>query len=250
MKKRIYLDYAATTPVDPRVAAKMSQFLTDDGNFGNPASAHRHGVEARQAVEEHRGHVARLIGATPEEIIWTSGATEADNLALKGAAYANAGKGRHIVTIRTEHKAILDTCRHLEEHGFEVTYVRPLSSGLIDLDELSHAIRPDTVLVSIMHVNNELGALQDIAAIGRMTRARGVLFHVDAAQSAGKVPIDVRKMAVDLMSLSAHKVYGPMGIGALYVGRNPRVRIAAQIHGGGHERNMRSGTLPTSKTPT
>ncbi len=247
MKKPIYFDYSATTPVDPRVAEKMCQCLTLDGNFGNPASrSHEYGWKAEEAVEEARKQVADLVNADPKEIVFTSGATESDNLAIKGAAhFYQKKKGKHIVTCKTEHKAVLDTCRQLEREGFEVTYLDPEPNGLIDLDKLKAAIRDDTVLVSIMHVNNEIGVIQDIAAIGEITRERKVLFHVDAAQSAGKVPIDLQQMKVDLMSFSAHKIYGPKGIGALYVRRKPRVRLEAQMHGGGHERGMRSGTLAT-----
>jgi len=246
MKKPIYLDYSATTPVDPRVAEKMCKYLTLDGEFGNPASrSHPFGWHAEEAVEEARAQVAALIGADPKEIVWTSGATESDNLAIKGVANFYGKKGRHIVTCKTEHKAVLDTCRQLERDGYEVTYLDPEPNGLLDLEKLKSAIRPDTILVSVMHVNNEIGVIQDIAAIGTLTRERGVLFHTDAAQSAGKVPIDVNATNVDLMSLSAHKIYGPKGIGALYVRRKPRVRLEAQMHGGGHERGMRSGTLPT-----
>jgi cysteine desulfurase len=246
MKKPIYLDYSATTPVDPRVAEKMCSYLTLDGEFGNPASrSHPFGWNAEQAVEEARAQVAALIGADPKEIVWTSGATESDNLAIKGVAHFHRGKGKHIVTCKTEHKAVLDTCRQLEREGFEVTYLDPEPNGLVDLAKLEAALRQDTVLVTLMHVNNEIGVIQDLAAIGKLTRSRGILFHTDAAQSAGKVPIDVNAANVDLMSLSAHKVYGPKGIGALYVRRKPRVRLEAQMHGGGHERGMRSGTLPT-----
>ena len=245
MKLPIYMDYSATTPVDPRVAEKMWQYLTPDGDFGNPASrSHAFGWRAEEAVEEARRQVALLLNADPKEIVWTSGATESDNLAIKGAAHFYGKRGRHIVTSKTEHKAVLDTCRQLEREGFEVTYLDPEPSGLIDLDQLQAALRPDTVLVSIMHVNNEIGVIQDIDAIGELLRARGVIFHVDGAQSLGKVPVDLQRMKVDLMSFSAHKVYGPKGIGALYVRRKPRVRIEAQMHGGGHERGMRSGTLP------
>jgi cysteine desulfurase len=244
MNLPIYLDYSATTPVDPRVAEKMMPYLT--AQFGNPASrSHQLGWEAEKAVEEARAQVAALVNANPKEIAWTSGATESDNLAIKGVAHFYHKKGKHIVTSKTEHKAVLDTCRQLEREGFEVTYLAPESNGLIDLKKLEAAIRDDTTLVSLMHVNNEIGVISDIAEIGEMTRARQVLFHVDAAQSAGKVPIDLQKMKVDLMSFSAHKIYGPKGIGALYVRRKPRVRLEAQMHGGGHERGMRSGTLPT-----
>ena len=246
MKKPIYLDYSATTPVDPRVADKMCQYLTLDGEFGNPASrSHAFGWHAEEAVEEARANVAALIGADPKEIVWTSGATESDNLAIKGVAGFYGKKGRHIVTCKTEHKAVLDSCRQLEREGFEVTYLDPEPNGLLDLNKLKAAMRPDTILVSVMHVNNEIGVIQDLAAIGKITRERGVLFHSDAAQSTGKVPIDVNAMNVDLMSLSAHKPYGPKGVGVLYVRRKPRVRIEAQMHGGGHERGMRSGTLAT-----
>lgn len=245
MKKPIYLDYSATTPVDPRVAQKMWQFLMPDGEFGNPASrSHSFGWHAEEAVELARAQVAALINADPKEIVWTSGATESDNLAIKGVADFYGKKGKHIITCKTEHKAVLDTCRQLERDGFEVTYLDPEPNGLIDFAKLEAAIRPDTILISIMHVNNEIGVIQDVAAIGKLARAKGVLFHSDAAQSAGKTPIDVEAMNIDLLSLSAHKVYGPKGIGALYVRRKPRVRIEAQMHGGGHERGMRSGTLP------
>ena len=244
MNLPIYLDYSATTPVDPRVAEKMMPYFT--AQFGNPASrSHQFGWEAEKAVEEARTQVAALVNANPKEMVWTSGATESDNLAIKGVAHFYHKKGKHIVTSKTEHKAVLDTCRQLEREGFEVTYLAPESNGLIDLKKLEAAIRDDTTLVSLMHVNNEIGMISDIAEIGEMTRARKVLFHVDAAQSAGKVPIDLQKMKVDLMSFSAHKIYGPKGIGALYVRRKPRVRLEAQMHGGGHERGMRSGTLPT-----
>lgn len=246
MNKPIYLDYSATTPVDPRVAELMCQYLTPEGEFGNPASrSHAYGWHAEDAVEQARQHVANLIGAHPKEIIWTSGATESDNLAIKGVAHFNKKKGRHIVTCKTEHKAVLDTCRQLEREGFEVTYLEPEDNGLIDLKKLEEALREDTILVSIMHVNNETGVIQDIAAIGKLVRDKGIVFHTDAAQSAGKVPIDVEAMNIDLLSLSAHKVYGPKGIGALYVRRKPRVRLEAQMHGGGHERGLRSGTLAT-----
>jgi len=246
MKLPIYLDYAATTPVDSRVAVQMAQYLTVDGIFGNPASrSHRFGWQAEEAIENARRQIAQLVNCDPKEIIWTSGATEADNLAIKGVASFYRDKGRHIITCKTEHKAVIDTCRYLEGEGYEVTYLDPEPNGLIDLEKLAAAMRPDTIIVSIMHVNNEIGVIQDIEHIGELTRARGIVFHVDAAQSVGKVAIDLNKLKVDLMSLSAHKVYGPKGIGALYVRRKPRVRLAAQIHGGGHERGMRSGTLPT-----
>ncbi|MCO8049365.1 IscS subfamily cysteine desulfurase [Proteus penneri] len=244
MKLPIYLDYSATTPVDPRVAEKMMQCLTIDGIFGNPASrSHRFGWQAEEAIDIARNQIADLIGADPREIVFTSGATEADNLALKGVANFYQKKGKHIITSKTEHKAILDTCRQLEREGFEVTYLAPKSDGLIDLKELEEAMREDTILVSIMHVNNEIGVVQDIAAIGELCRSKGIIYHVDATQSVGKLPIDLSKLKVDLLSLSAHKVYGPMGIGALYVRRKPRIRLEAQMHGGGHERGMRSGTL-------
>jgi len=246
MKLPIYMDHSATTPVDPRVAEKMCRYLTPEGKFGNPASrSHAFGWEAEDAVDAARRHVAALVNADPKEIVWTSGATESDNLAIKGVAYFYRKRGRHIVTAKTEHKAVLDTCRHLEREGFEVTYLDPRPNGLIDAAELEAALRDDTILVSIMHVNNEIGVIQDIEGIGEMTRARKILFHVDAAQSAGKVPIDLERMNIDLMSFSAHKIYGPKGIGALYVRRRPRVRLEAQMHGGGHERGMRSGTLAT-----
>ena len=242
----IYLDYSATTPVDERVAKAMMDCLTREGNFGNPASrSHPFGWKAEEAVELARRNVADLIGADPREIVWTSGATESDNLAIKGVAHFHAKKGKHIITMKTEHKAVLDTCRQLEREGFEVTYLDPRPDGLLDFDVFKDSLRDDTILVSIMHVNNEIGVVQDIEAIGAITRERKILFHVDAAQSPGKVPIDVDKMNIDLMSLCAHKVYGPKGIGALYVRRKPRVRIEAQMHGGGHERGMRSGTLAT-----
>ena len=246
MNLPIYLDYSATTPVDPRVAEKMMQYLTSQGKFGNPASrSHSYGWDADKAVEQARIEVAALINADHKEIVWTSGATESNNLAIKGVAHFYQKKGKHIITSKTEHKAVLDTCRQLEREGFEITYLVPEANGLIDIKKLEAAIRKDTILVSIMHVNNEIGVIADIAEIGELTRSHKVLFHVDAAQSAGKVPIDLQKMKVDLMSFSAHKIYGPKGIGALYVRRKPRVRLEAQMHGGGHERGMRSGTLAT-----
>lgn len=246
MKLPIYLDYSATTPVDPRVAEKMIQCLTIEGNFGNPASrSHVFGWRAEEAVEQARQQVADLVNADPREIVWTSGATESDNLAIKGVAHFYNTKGKHIITSKIEHKAVLDTCRQLEREGFEVTYLDPGEDGLITPDKVAAALRDDTILVSVMHVNNEIGTINDIAAIGELTRARNILFHVDAAQSTGKVAIDLEQLKVDLMSFSAHKTYGPKGIGALYVRRKPRVRLEAQMHGGGHERGMRSGTLAT-----
>ena len=246
MNLPIYLDYASTTPVDPAVADQMVEFLTPSGHFGNPASrSHMFGWQAEAAVEDARADVAGLIGADPREIVWTSGATEANNLAIKGCAHFNTRKGKHIITSKIEHKAVLDTCRQLEREGFEVTYLDPDEHGLIQPQAIADALRDDTTVVSIMHVNNELGTLNDIAAIGKLCRENKVFFHVDAAQSAGKTEIDVEAMQVDMMSFSAHKIYGPKGIGALYVRRKPRVRIEAQMHGGGHERGMRSGTLPT-----
>jgi len=244
MKFPIYLDYSATTPVDPRVAHKMIPFLTEQ--FGNAASrSHAFGWEAEKAVEEARGHVAALLNADPKEIIWTSGATEGNNLAIKGAANFYKGKGRHIVTMKTEHKAVLDTVRELERQGFEATYLDPEQNGLLDLEKFKAALRPDTVLASVMMVNNEIGVIQPIAEIGEICRSKGIIFHCDAVQAAGKIPIDLQKLKVDLLTVTAHKVYGPKGIGALYVRRKPRVRIEPQIHGGGHERGLRSGTLPT-----
>ena len=246
MKLPIYLDYSATTPVDPRVAEKMCACLTLDGAFGNPASrSHQFGWTAERLVDEARTNVAALVGADPKEIVWTSGATESDNLAIKGAAHFYQKQGKHIVTLKTEHKAVLDTCRQLEREGFEVTYLDVKADGLVDLDAFRAALRPDTVLASVMHVNNEIGVIQDIAAIGEICREHKVIFHVDAAQSPGKVEINLAELPVDLMSFSAHKIYGPKGIGALYVQRKPRIRIEAQMHGGGHERGMRSGTLAT-----
>ncbi|WP_445366259.1 IscS subfamily cysteine desulfurase [Microbulbifer sp. ANSA001] len=246
MKLPIYLDYSATCPVDPRVAAKMAEQLTMEGNFGNPASrSHLFGWKAEEAVENARRQVAELINADPREIVWTSGATESDNLAIKGAAHFYQGRGKHIITSKIEHKAVLDTCRQLEREGFEVTYLNPREDGIVYPEQVEEALREDTILVSLMHVNNEIGVINDVAAIGELCRARKVIFHVDAAQSAGKLPIDLQEMKVDLMSFSAHKIYGPKGVGALYVRRKPRVRLEAQIHGGGHERGMRSGTLPT-----
>ena len=246
MQFPIYLDYSATTPVDPRVAAKMAQCLTLDVNFGNPASrSHMFGWKAEEAVETARGQVADLIKCDPREIVWTSGATEADNLAIKGAVHFYVKKGKHVITSKIEHKAVLDSCGQLEREGFEVTYLDPTEAGIITPEAVAAAIRPDTILVSLMHVNNEIGVINDIAAIGKVTRENEIIFHVDAAQSTGKIDIDMEAMQVDLMSLTAHKVYGPKGIGALYVRRMPRVRIEPQIHGGGHEQGMRSGTLAT-----
>ncbi|MFL9892745.1 IscS subfamily cysteine desulfurase [Paraburkholderia sp. RL17-383-BIF-A] len=240
----IYMDYSATTPIDPRVVDKMIPYLREQ--FGNPASrSHSYGWDAERAVEEARENVAALVNADPREIIWTSGATESDNLAIKGAAHFYKSKGKHIVTVKTEHKAVLDTCRELEREGFEVTYLDVKDDGLIDLEKFKAALRPDTILVSVMSVNNEIGVIQDIEAIGEITREKGIIFHVDAAQATGKIAIDLQKLKVDLMSFSAHKTYGPKGIGALYVRRKPRIRIEAQMHGGGHERGMRSGTLAT-----
>jgi cysteine desulfurase len=244
MKLPIYLDYSATTPVDPRVAQKMITYLTDE--FGNPASrSHSFGWTAEAAVEEAREHVAALVNCDPKELVWTSGATESINLALKGAAHFYKDKGKHLVTVRTEHKATLDTMRELEREGFDVTYLDVDDEGLVDLEKFKAALRPDTIVVSVMLVNNEIGVIQDIPAMGALCRERGIIFHVDAAQATGKVPIDLATLKVDLMSFSAHKTYGPKGMGALYVRRKPRVRIEAQMHGGGHERGMRSGTLPT-----
>ncbi len=246
MKLPIYLDYSATTPVDPRVAKKMCECLTLEGNFGNAASrSHVYGWRAEEAIENARRQVADLIKADPREIVWTSGATESNNLAIKGAAHFYVSKGKHIITSKLEHKAVLDTTRQLGREGYEVTYLEPCEDGIITADMVAEALRDDTILVSIMHVNNEIGTINDIAAIGELTRSKGVLFHVDAAQSAGKVEIDLENTKVDLMSFSAHKAYGPKGMGALYVRRKPRVRLEAQMHGGGHERGMRSGTLAT-----
>jgi len=246
LKLPIYLDYSATAPIDERVAKKMFEYMTIEGNFGNPASrSHEFGWSAEKAVDMARQQVAELINADPREIIWTSGATESDNLAIKGAVHFYQKKGKHIITAKTEHKAVLDTCRQLEREGFELTYLEPNTDGLIDLDNLKSAIRDDTILISIMHVNNEIGVIQDIKAIGEITREKKIIFHVDAAQSAGKVNIDLSELKVDLMSFSGHKVYGPKGIGALFVRRKPRIRLEAQMHGGGHERGLRSGTLAT-----
>jgi cysteine desulfurase len=246
LKLPIYLDYSSTTPVDPRVAAKMAECLTTEGVFGNPASrSHKFGWVAEEAVDIARNQIADLVNADPREIVFTSGATESNNLAIKGAANFYGKKGKHIITLKTEHKAVLDTCRQLEREGFEVTYLDPKPNGLLDLDKFKESIRPDTIIASIMHVNNEIGVIQDLASIGEICRENKVLFHVDAAQSTGKVSIDLQTLKVDLMSFSAHKSYGPKGIGALYVRRKPRIRLEAQMHGGGHERGMRSGTMAT-----
>ena len=242
----IYLDYSATTPVDERVAKKMSDCLTKEGTFGNPASrSHPYGWDSEKLIDEARSNVANLLGADKREIIWTSGATESDNLAIKGAAYFYKEKGNHLITLSTEHKAVLDTMRFLESEGFEVTYLDPKDNGLLDLNELKNAIRPTTTVISIMHVNNEIGVIQDLESIGKICRENKIVFHVDAAQSPGKIDLDVNKFNIDLCALSAHKAYGPKGIGALYVRRKPRIRIQPQMHGGGHERGFRSGTLPT-----
>ena len=240
------MDYSATTPVDKRVAEKMAKYLTMEGDFGNAASrSHYYGWQAEKAVDKARSQVADLVGADPREIVWTSGATESDNLAIKGIAHFYHKRGKHIITLKTEHKAVLDTCRQLEREGFEVTYLDPLPNGLLDIDVFKNTIREDTILASFMHVNNEIGVIQDIQSIGEICRENKVFFHVDAAQSAGKIEINLESLPVDLMSFSAHKIYGPKGMGALYVSRKPRVRLDAQIHGGGHERGMRSGTLAT-----
>ncbi len=246
MKLPIYFDYASTTPADPRVVAKMQDCLSLDGNFGNPASrSHAFGWKAEEAVEEARLHVANLVNCDPREIVWTSGATESDNLAIKGAALFNKSKGNHIITSKVEHKAVLDSCRQLEREGFEVTYLDPGENGIVTPELVENAITDKTILVTLMHINNEIGTINDIKSIATLTRKRGIIFHVDAAQSTGKLEIDLSELEVDLMSFSAHKTYGPKGIGALYASRKPRVRLEAQIHGGGHERGMRSGTLAT-----
>lgn len=246
MRTPIYLDYAACTPVDPRVAEKMVACLTIEGNFANPASrSHKYGWLAEEAVETGRGQVADLINADPREIVITSGATESDNLAIKGIAHSNQAKGNHIITTAYEHKAVLDTCKQLESEGFQVTYLKPASDGIITASQVADALTEQTILVSVMHVNNEIGVINDVAEIGQLCRQRDILFHVDAAQSVGKIPVDVQAMNIDLLSISAHKLYGPKGIGALYVRRHPSVKVEAQIHGGGHERGMRSGTLAT-----
>ncbi|EKD70261.1 MAG: hypothetical protein ACD_46C00583G0004 [uncultured bacterium] len=245
MLRTIYLDYAATTPVDERVIKEMFTYLGEDGIFGNPASLHIYGQQAKEAIDVAREQVAALIHAEPSEVIFTSGATESNNLALKGAAHLYQRKGKHIITMKTEHKAVLDTCQHLEKEGFQVTYLAPEKNGLLAIEKLKEALRDDTILVSIMHVNNETGVIQDIPAIANETANRQILFHVDAAQSAGKIKIDVNNIPIDLLSLSAHKMYGPKGIGALYLRKKPRVRVEPLIHGGGHEQGMRSGTLAT-----
>ena len=246
MKAPIYLDFAATTPVDPRVAEKMIACLTPDGNYGNPASrSHQFGWQAEEAVDNARQQVADLLNADAREIVFTSGATESNNLAIKGAAHFYKRKGQHIITVKTEHKAVLDTCRQLEREGFEVTYLEVNSEGLVDIEDFKNAIREDTVLASVMHVNNEIGVIQDIETLGNICRENKIIFHVDAAQSGGKVPLDLSALPVDLMAFSGHKIYGPKGVGVLYVQRKPRIRLEAQMHGGGHERGMRSGTLAT-----
>lgn len=246
MKTPVYLDYAASTPADPRVAEAMAQCMTLEGNFGNPASrSHIYGWRAEEAVEDARGALADLINADTREIVWTSGATESDNLAIKGAAEGRSARGRHIITARTEHKAVLDTCQHLAAEGFEISYIEPPTGGIITKELVQEHLRDDTILVSLMHVNNEIGVINEVGAIGQLCRDKDILFHVDAAQSVGKIEVDVKALHVDLLSISAHKMYGPKGIGALYVRRHPDFKLAAQIHGGGHERGMRSGTLPT-----
>ena len=246
MRLPIYLDYSSTTPVDPQVAQKMSECLTNDGNFGNPASrSHSFGWQAEESIENARCQIAELIKADSREIVWTSGATESNNLAIKGAAHFYSKKGKHIITSTIEHKAVLDTCRQLEREGYDITYVKPDSNGLTQPGEIQSAIREDTILVSVMHANNEIGVINNIKEIGEITRSKNIIFHVDGAQTVGKIPVNLQDLKVDLLSISAHKMYGPKGIGALYVRRKPRIRIEAQIHGGGHERGMRSGTLPT-----
>ena len=246
MQLPIYFDYASTTPADPRVVKKMQECLSLDGNFGNPASrSHSFGWKAEEATEEARSNVASLVNCDPREIVWTSGATESDNLAIKGSARFNKSKGNHIITSKVEHKAVLDSCRQLEREGFEISYLDPNSNGIITPEMVVNSITDNTILVSLMHINNEIGVINDIESIGKITREKGIIFHVDAAQSTGKLPIDLSKLEIDLMSFSAHKTYGPKGIGAMYARRKPRVRLEAQIHGGGHERGMRSGTLAT-----
>lgn len=246
MKEAVYLDYAATTPVDPEIVEVMVRFLGPNGVFGNPASrSHRFGWEAEEAVKKARQEVANFVNAEPDEIIWTSGATESDNLAIKGVTHFYADRGNHVVTSALEHKAVLDSCRHLEHQGFDVTYIKPDAEGLITLERVESALRPDTILVSLMHVNNEIGTITDVKSIAEITRERNILFHIDAAQSAVRLTLDLQDIQADLVSLSGHKMYGPKGIGALYVRGNPRTRLQAQIHGGGHERGIRSGTLPT-----
>jgi cysteine desulfurase len=243
--KPIYLDYMATTPVDPRVLKKMRKYLDNNCNFGNSASQHFYGYRAKEAIENARCQVAAVINTTPQSIVWTSGATEANNLAIKGAACFYQRQGKHIITCKTEHKSVLDTCKYLEHIGFKVSYISPKQDGLIDLETLIKAVQDDTILISIMHVNNEIGVMQDIAAISAIARSRGILFHVDATQSIGKIPIDLQELKIDLMSFSAHKIYGPKGIGALYIRQNPKLHLTTQIHGGEQEQNIRSGTLPT-----